>query len=470
MLGGHRNKSQTGRSLPENGGNLMRRWYSRSSLQRPWRNLASVIGGLCLLIAVPVLADGLPITRPDRVGLSQERLDRIDVVMKDHVEKGHIPGALGMIARRGQVAYFSTWGQRDREAGKPMTPDTIFRIYSMSKPITSVAAMILFEEGRYSLNDPVKKFLPELAELEVKSEEKDPATGVTTVRISKAHRDITIRDLLRHTAGFTYGFFGDTEVDRAYRERGILREQKDLGELLTQLGKLPLRFEPGTRWHYSLSVDVLGRLIEVVSGKTFDRFLDERLFEPLGMNDTAFWVAPEKMDRLAQMYSPKGSQFGTDAFLRAKGGIQELVPSDRQASRDFVAKPGLMSGGGGLVSTANDYLRFSQMMLNGGQLDGRRILSRKTVELMTTDHLGDMPGMMSRGYGFGLGFAVARDVGQIGDLGSVGEYNWGGAAGTRFWIDPQEQLIGIYMIQIIPHTGLEYGTEFKRLVYQAIAD
>jgi CubicO group peptidase (beta-lactamase class C family) len=280
-----------------------------------------------------------------------------------------------------------------------------------------------------------------------------------------------VRDLMRHTAGLTYGFFGDTEVDRMYRESGVLLEDKDLAQTVTKLGNLPLRFEPGTQWHYSISVDVQGRLIEVLSGKPLDQFLEERIFGPLGMNDTSFAVADKEWNRLAILYSPEGTGTGSDLFLTSTGGKKPLVPADpARADRGYRQGATYFSAGGGLVSSAVDYLQFAQMMLNGGELDGKRILSRKSVELMTTDHLGDIPGLWSPGYGFGLGFAVLEDVGASGALGSAGEFNWGGAAGTRFWVDPKEELIGIYMIQILPHTGLNYGTEFRSFTYQAISD
>ncbi|MCH8334005.1 beta-lactamase family protein [Candidatus Sumerlaeota bacterium] len=425
-----------------------------------------------LLWSRPAVADSdAQLVKPEHVGLSSKRLERIDKLMKRYVNEKRISGALGLIARHGEVVYLNTWGESDREAGKPMTPDTIFRIYSMSKPITSVAVMILHEEGRFMLTDPVAKFLPELANMTVMTEDADPSSGGSVVREFAASNPITIQDLLRHTAGLTYGLFGNTRVDQMYRERGVLLEDRDIAETVAKLGKLPLLFEPGTTWHYSVAVDVLGRLIEVVSGQGFDEFLKQRIFDPLEMNDTGFFVPPEKLDRFAQLYAPKGTQQDAEAWLRGVTSVDEIVPADPSVSDGFVRPPTHQSGGGGMVSTAGDYLRFCQLMLNGGELEGVRILSRKSVELMTTDHLGDIPmGLGRTGYGFGLGFAVAVDQGQIGTLGSVGEYNWGGAAGTRFWVDPKEDLIGIFMVQIIPHTGLNFGTEFKLLTYQAIAD
>ena len=419
---------------------------------------------------------------PGREGMSQDRLDRITNHMNQAVDDGVMVGGLGMIARNGKIVYNKTYGLADREANKPMTEDAIFRIYSMSKPITSVALMILYEEGRLFLNDPVSKYIPELANLQVAVSTADGGTSVasdgTTSRTigsgdeskigqtRKPKRQPTVRDLMRHTAGFTYGFFGNTEVDKQYRENGILGN-KDLKEFVTELGKIPLQYEPGTKWHYSVSVDVQGRLVEVLSGMSFGEFLETRLFQPLDMKDTSFTVSSDKKPRFAQLYSPEGTAEGSELFLN-RNKTSNLVPAGERASAGYEEGATFEGGGGGLVSTAADYMRFSQMLLNGGELDGERILSPKSVELMTTNHLGELPmGFGRNGVGFGLGFAVALNQGDVGELGSAGEYNWGGAAGTRFWIDPQEQLIGLFMVQSIPHRP-RLGTEFKVLTYQSI--
>ena len=265
---------------------------------------------VALVVAAPIRANGIKTAKPEEVGLSSERLARIGERMQAYVDSGEIPGAVALIARHGKIAYFEHWGLADREKKVEMKPDTLFRIYSMSKPITGVGLMILHEEGKFQLTDPVAKYLPELAKLEVREEEKNPVTGEVTVHTHPARNPITVRDLMRHTAGFTYGFFGDTDVDRMYRESGILLEDKDLAQTVTKLGKLPLRFEPGTQWHYSVAVDVQGRLIEVLSGKPLDQFLKERIFEPLGMNDTSFAVANKDWNRLAILYSPEGTGYG----------------------------------------------------------------------------------------------------------------------------------------------------------------
>jgi CubicO group peptidase (beta-lactamase class C family) len=404
--------------------------------------------------------------------------------MNKAVKDGVMVGGLGMIARNGKIIYNETYGLSDREANKPMKEDALFRIYSMSKPITSVALMMLYEEGRLFLNDPVAKYIPELANLSVAASTADGQTnavsdGTTSRTIGtgdasktgqtrKPKRQPTVRDLMRHTAGFTYGYFGNTEVDQQYRAAGILAN-KDLKEFVTELGKIPLQYDPGTRWHYSVAVDVQGRLVEVLSGMRFGEFLDARLFRPLRMKDTSFIVSKDKLDRFAQLYSPEGTGEGNQLFLKRNQSTR-LVPARERASTGYMEGATFEGGGGGLVSSAADYMRFSQMLLNGGELDGVRILSPKSIELMTTNHLGELAmGFGRRGVGFGLGFAVALHQGDIGELGSAGEYNWGGAAGTRFWVDPQEQLIGLFMVQSMPHRT-RLGTEFKVLTYQAITE
>ena len=282
-------------------------------------------------------------------------------------------------------------------------------------------------------------------------------------------RQPTIRDLLRHTAGMTYGIFGNTEVDQLYRAQRLMGRHTNLKQFVAELGQLPLQYEPGTRWHYSVAVDVQGRLVEVISGMTFGEFLEARIFNPLKMHDTGFMVPEDKQERFAQLYSPEGSGEG-DGIWRTRTASRNLVLAHPALSRRYLEGGQFESGGGGLVSTADDYLRFAQMLLNGGELDGARLLSPKTVELMTSDHLGDIPmGWRRRGMGFGLGFGVSTDQAQIGELGSTGEYNWGGAAGTRFWVDPQEQLIGVFMVQSLPHRT-RLGREFKVLTYQALVE
>ena len=411
-------------------------------------------------------------------GFDSQRLARVSALVDRYVAEGKLAGAQVQVAHRGEVALRHTVGRADVASDRPLGDDAIYRIYSMTKPITGVALMMLYEEGKFRLNDPVAMYIPELANLEVAlstagtgvvsdgtvsrgvGESKTELLGQTR----KPARQPTIRDLMLHTAGFTYGIFGNTEVDQMYRTAGLMGDM-DLQAFVAALGKIPLQYEPGAQWHYSVSVDIQGRLVEVLSGMKFSDFLQERLFGPLDMRDTAFSVDADQMPRLAQLYKPKGMT-GNNFMAPSTG--PGLDVADAWVSAGFVQPPKFESGGGGLVSTARDYLRFSQMMLNGGELDGVRILSPKTVQLMTTNHLGDLPmGFARRGGGFGLGFGVLLNPGDVGEVGSAGEYNWGGAAGTRFWIDPQENLIGIFMVQSIPHRTRLAG-DFTVLTYSAM--
>ena len=434
--------------------------------RRPFQVFA--LTALLLLVAGLASANGLPKASPESVGMSSERLQRIGDVMESHLANEKMAGAMGMIARNGKVVYTETWGEADRENDVPMRPDTIFRIYSMTKPITSTAVMILYEEGKLFLNDPVAKYIPEFAGIQVAAATADGgAAGETRA----PNRPMTVRDLLRHTSGLTYGIFGNTEVDQKYRQAGLLFADRDLAHFVEKLSEIPLQYEPGTRWHYSVSTDVLGRLVEVVSEQSFDEFLQERIFSPLGMTDTGFWVPPSKRDRFAQLYSPKGTSDGPEAWLQPNTAA-EIDVAPPTASIGFLGAepPGMLSGGGGLVSTASDYMRFCLMMLHGGELDGVRILSPKTIELITADHLVGIEGGIGRpGSGFGLGYAVSHGPGAVGEYTSEGSYTWGGAAGTHFWIDPEEELVGIYMVQILPHRTT-LSTEFRHLTYQALTD
>ncbi len=420
---------------------------------------------LCLILFATLAmassgnGNGLKTAPPSEAGLSKERLDRIGQVMQQHVANNKIAGAIGLIARRGKVGYFESWGMMDKEGGKPMRKDAIFRIYSMTKAITGVAVMMLYEEGKFSINDPVSKYLPEFAGVKVAVDKKDPDTGKRIYYVVPAEREMTIRDLLRHTSGLDYVGPRDEKGESLYAKLGVTRNDITIEEAVKRMAKAPLVHQPGAVWDYSLSIDVLGRLIEVVSGKPLDKFFEERIIKPLGMVDTGFYVPQEKWDRLTTLYTTNADK----TIKRHAGPPQESYK-----------KPAvLLLGGAGLVSTAMDYARFVQMLLNGGELDGVRLLSRKTVELMSSDHLGDMPVVsptLPMGYGFGLTFAVNRGVGKTGIIGSAGEYNWGGAAGTSFWIDPKEQMIGVFMVQILPSTDLTYRKEFKQLAYQAIID
>ncbi|MFY9553964.1 MAG: serine hydrolase domain-containing protein, partial [Blastocatellia bacterium] len=340
----------------------------------------------------------------------------------------------------------------------PMRKDTIFRMYSMTKPITGVAVLMLYEEGKFALSDPVSKYLPELGNMKVAVVETDPKSGKKTRYVVPTQREITILDLLRHTSGIDYRGPEDADGKPIYEKLGTNSTDQTVGDMVKKISQAPLVHQPGTMWEYGLSMDVLARLVEVVSGKPYDKFLEERIFKPLGMVDTGYTVPPGKANRFAKLYAP-------DA--------QTIKPFTGPAQSAYL-KPAVNFGGGSQsVSTASDYLRFCTMLLNGGELDGVRILSRKSVELMSADHLLDMPrgvDLMGPGYGFGLTVAVSRGVGRTGTAGSVGEYFWGGAAGTRFWIDPKEQMIGVFLIQILPHTNLTYGSQFRQLAYLAISD
>ncbi|MDB2595943.1 beta-lactamase family protein [Pseudomonadales bacterium] len=442
------------------------------------RNLVLVLA--VMLVVAPASAKEMSSTKPERQGFSSERLEKLTQLMNAKVEDGTMVGGMGMIARNGKIIYSQTYGQADREAGKAMTDDAIYRIYSMTKPITGVALMMLYEEGKFRLNDPIAMYIPEMANLQVALSTAGTgivSDGTTSTTIGsgdeslvgqtrKPTRQPTIRDLMTHTAGLTYGVFGNTEVDQAYRKAGLLGDM-DLKEFVTALGKLPLQYDPGSQWHYSVSVDVQGYLVEVLSGMKFSEFLQQRIFGPLDMKDTAFKVNEGNKDRLTQLYKPKGVT-ADNYFSPATGSGLEVA--DAFISAGYIYGGKFESGGGGLIATARDYLRFSQMMLNGGELDGVRILSPKTVDLMTTNHIGDMGlGFGRKGVGFGLDFAVVLNPGEVGEVSSAGEYNWGGASGTRFWIDPQEQLIGLFMVQSIPHRT-RLADDFKVMTYQALVE
>ncbi|PYM18590.1 MAG: serine hydrolase [Candidatus Rokuibacteriota bacterium] len=420
---------------------------------RPLGTLVTL--AVLLLTALPVQGASLPTAKPEEVGLSSAALARIGQTLRADVEAGRIPGAVVVVARRGRIAYSETVGFRDKASGAPMKPDTIFRIASMTKPMVSVAAMMLHEEGRLMLGDPVAKYIPAIGEMRVAVLDAGGQTLESTVPLT---RPMTVQDLLRHTSGLTYGNRGTTAAHKLYPESSS-RASREItsAEFIDRLAKAPLLFQPGTKWEYSLSTDVLGRVVEVASGKGLGQFLDERIFRPLKMADTGFVVPVAKRERLAQALA-------TDPDT---GKTQELI--------DVTVPPKFECGGGCAVSTAGDYVRFGQMLLNRGSLDGARLLGRKTVEYMTSDHLA--PGVTGfsnylpgAGYGFGLGFAVRRDAGVADSNGSAGDYNWGGAFGTYFWVDPKEQLVVVSMTQAPGPIRVHYRHLFRALVYQSIND
>jgi CubicO group peptidase (beta-lactamase class C family) len=387
---------------------------------------------------------------PEQVGLSSERLGRITALLKREVDTGIIPGAVLMIARAGRVGYAEAVGYRDKETNAAMPLDGIFRIASMTKPMVSVAAMMLSEEGRLDIGAPVADFIPEFSEMTV------------GVERAKAKRTMTVQDLLRHTSGLTYAGFGDSPVQMIWRDADLMNENQTNEELVAKLAKVPLMFEPGTTWEYSMSTDVLGRVVEVVSGKGLADVIAERITGPLGMKDTAFAATGDRAARVAEPLVDKATG---------------QKPPMRNFSRDVRWH----SGGGGLAGTAPDYIRFAQMLLNGGELDGVRLLAPKTVAHMASDHLppdcqygetsrarfGALAPVPEMGYGFGLGFCVRKAQGMSPAPGSVGEFFWGGVLGTYFWIDPQEQMVVVLMMQA-PDQRLRYRTMIRRLVYAAV--
>jgi CubicO group peptidase (beta-lactamase class C family) len=393
----------------------------------------------------------LAMAKPEDAGMSSERLKRLSAAMQKVIDDKQLAGITTMIARHGRIVHFETFGHQNIETKTPMAKDTIFRIYSMTKPITGVALMMLYEEGKFRLSDPVEKYIPEWKGMKVAS-----GYGSTEPATEPANHPMTIRELMSHTGGLSYGIFSESQVDKMYRDASVLDTDSTLKDMIAKLAKIPLRQQPGTKWHYSISVDVQGYLVEVLSGQPFDQFLQTRLFGPLRMKDTAFWVPEDKAKRFAQVYNydPDGSLVAREGF---SGGANYLKP------------PKFHGGGGGLVSTTTDYMRFCQMLLNGGELDGVRILSPTTVKLMASNQLPKAIPEMAPGTGFGLDFAVVHDPVEAGAY-SVGEYYWGGAAGTWFWIDPVEDLVFVGMIQQFGDKRPDLRPVSKQLTYQAILD
>ena len=419
-------------------------------------NLASTFS-LCPLALFILFADHsllaqsreIPTATPQEVGMSAEKLAKVDAVMQDSIKQNRIPGGIVAIARHGKIVHFQAYGKMDLEANKPMTTDTIIRFYSMSKAITTAAALMLHDEGKLDINDPVAKYLPELKGVAV-SDEAKPAEHI-----------MTIADLMRHTAGFSYGNSQQAAHDQAYRQLDLTNRSSTLAKMQEKLGKLPLAFEPGTDWHYSISIDVLGRVVEVVSGETLDDFFQQRIFQPLDMTDTGFHVPPEKISRFAANYNSDG-----------KG---KLTLGDAPEQSQYLTKPAFYSGGGGLVSTARDYMRFLLMIAGQGELQGTRLLKPETVKLMTTNQVPKQVGWIKfgdqvrTGVGFGFGFSVRVEMSDWDKQGRVGEYGWGGAASTHYWVSPQDDLVVITLEQIMPFS---FDTEFKLkgLIYNAIEE
>ena len=425
------------------------------------------------LLAMSILASAyvtgadLTTTKPERVGMSADRLTRIGTLMQAYVDQEAIAGSVTLIARKGKIVHFEPTGVLNLDTGEPMQNDSLFRIYSMTKPITSVAAMLLFEQGKFQLDDPIAQYLPEFSNVKV----------LVDGNLVNPDHAPTIRELLSHTAGLTYGIFSNTEVDKLYREAlwgdramldltkyrgdGMERRVKDLDELSKTIASIPLLYQPGSQWVYSISVDILGRLIEVISGQSLDQFLQQEIFDPLEMEDTFFEIPKDKIAR-----------FGTNHIVDKDGN---LIVVDRPESSDYSKPVSLFSGGGGLVSSTMDYLRFAQMLLNGGELNGVQLLSPTTVALMQRNQLTDTS---SRGFsdrpntagtvGFGLGIGIATSEQKLSAT-EVGAYSWGGMAGTLFWVDPEHELVAILMVQRI-YSPEAIRSKFRNLTYQAITE
>ena len=408
---------------------------------------------------IPISSKALEFSSPDQVGLCPERTARLLEVLQSEIDRNRLPGAVVLISRHGKIALFESLGMQNPEAGEPMALDSIFRIYSMTKPIVSVAVMMLMEQGRVLLSDPVSKYLPEYASQQVAVEGNDPAQGKTPLTLRPPSRAATVQDLLRHTAGLTYEFMGAGPVNQLYTEAEMGSRQRSNAEFSEALAALPLMADPGSIWEYSRATDVLGRLVEAVSGQTLDAYLQHHILTPLAMNETAFSVPPEHHGRIAEPF-----------VKDPDGGVPMSVINIRR-------EVALHSGGGGLVSTAMDYARFLQFMLNKGELNGVRLLSPRTVEFMTADHLGTTPinpqgsaqALLPPGHGFGLGFAVRIAQGLASVPGSVGLYYWGGIAGTTFFVDPAQDLFALMLIQA-PNQREYYRPLFRTLVYAALLD
>ena len=411
-------------------------------------------------------------TKPEKLGLSSERLGRIESFLTErYIAPGKLPCAQVQVWRRGKLAYETVLGLADRERERKLKADDLFRIYSMTKPITSVALMMLVEEGLIALDDPVAKYIPEWKDLGVFN-----GGYLETFQSKPVDRPMLVIDLMRHTSGLTYGFQQFGNVDAAYRHQklGESFHGPSLAETVTALAGVPLQFSPGDAWNYSVSTDIVGRLVEIISGKTLDVFFEERIFKPLGMADTAFSVPKDKADRFTACYAV--GALGSKLPIAAKPQLQ-----DDPKKSPYLKHPNFLSGGGGLVSTANDYMKFARMLLNGGELDGVRLLGPKTIQLMSANHL---PGnkdltQMSKslfseatyaGVGFGLGFGVTIDPAATMIPGSKGEFFWGGAASTFFWVDPEEDLAVVFLTQVLPSSAYPVRRELRTLVYSAITE
>ncbi|MGE0599318.1 MAG: serine hydrolase domain-containing protein [Dehalococcoidia bacterium] len=416
-----------------------------------------------------------PTLSAEELGLDPTRLGYLDSHLRSYVDEGKLAGTLMLVARHGEIGHFQANGLADRERNVPMKQDTIFRIYSMSKPITAVALMQLFERGLVQIDDPVEKYIPEWAGLQVYSSGTYP-----NFQTKRTDRPMTVRDLLSHQSGLTYGFLSRTNVDAAYRELKIDEGGKDrsLKCMVSELAQLPLEFSPGSAWNYSVGIDICGYLVEVISGQRFDDYLRTNIFEPLGMEDTAFHVPAAKQSRFAANYSVNPGGTLSLTTVDASKGFQL---ADDPATSTYLQPPTYLSGGGGLVSAAMDYFKFAQMLCNDGELLGERIIGRKTLELMVSNHLPGGTDLMHHargqwaettfsGIGFGLGVSVTLDPSMAQLPGTPGEFAWGGAASTAFWVDPIEELVVVFMTQLMPSSFYNIRRELRTLIYGALTD
>lgn len=422
---------------------------------------------LLFLCSIFLVAQELPkVSRPEEAGFSSERLNHITPFFQSEVDKGALPGAVIVVARNGKIVYRQAVGYQDREKKNPMKVDSVFRIFSMTKPVTSVAVMMLAEEGKIDVMAPVAQYLPEFKDVKVGVEKMDPAGGKAYLAFEPPVRPMMVQDLLRHTSGLVYGPFGNTLVHQEYNKANLFDPGQTLEQFVSKLAKLPLAHQPGTVWEYGMNTDVLGRIVEVASGMPFDRFVEERITRPLKMPDTAFYMEAAKLQRVAQL------QIDPATGKRPEFGNSDDLTKD---------KVKWFSGGGGLLSTAPDYARFCQMLVNGGELEGVRLLSPKTLAVMTSDQVPqhasrvgqlqvtqDLNPLPEIGQSFGLGFAVRTDLGHSAVSGSVGDYFWAGAAGTYFWVDPQEKMYVIMMVQKPFVEAGPYRRALREIVYGAL--
>lgn len=442
--------------MNKQGGSIVQRTSKLRRSRMLIHSTAAAVVFILVISSLPAVSAELPRADPESVGLSTERLGRITAHFQSLVDAQAIAGAQTLVARHGKVVHFESVGFADKESRRRVDEKTIFYIASMTKPVTAVALLTLYEEGRFRLTDPVSRYIPELSDLRVFAGTDENGDLI----LEDQHREITIQDLMRHTAGFTYGTPPHKRenvppIPHLYNEAGVYDRDTTLRDMILKLSKIPLRFQPGTRWHYSVAVDVQAHLIEILSGIPFDEFLDSRIFEPLQMVDTAHYVPKEKASRLATIYShEEGRLFEFPYF------------------EDYLKKPVFLSGGGGLLSTSADYFRFAQMLANGGELEGIRILGRKTVEYMRTDHTTNIEmkdAWNDEGRGFGLGVGIITNPAESGMLSSRGDFFWLGGASTGFFIAPEEGLVAIQMMQQRPIRP-NFDHDFRILVYQALVD